>query len=131
MDERGVGPTCILCGRVGCLGHTSNHTVPVGHELTESAGASIGPNFGYPRVYERTNGMYISPERLYLDKDGKVVKADDPNRVSLLVGKGGSIPQADADRYGLTGTADEPDEKAAAPKATKAVTKAPENKAKG
>jgi pyruvate/2-oxoglutarate dehydrogenase complex dihydrolipoamide acyltransferase (E2) component len=46
---------------------------------------------------------YIATERLYLDKDGKVVKADDPNRASLLVGVGGRLPIERAEELGLTG----------------------------
>ena len=40
-------------------------------------------------------------ERLYTDKDGKVVKADDPNRLRLLGNAGGTIPMAEAKRLGL------------------------------
>ena len=39
--------------------------------------------------------------RLYLDKDGNVVEAKDPNRVKLLAAEGTEIPMADARRYGL------------------------------
>lgn len=61
------------------------------------------------------SNMWTSDRRLYLDKDGKVVEADDPTRVSLLVAAGGNMPMADAERYGLTG------EKAKAPVANKAA----------
>lgn len=47
---------------------------------------------------------WTSPERLYLDAAGKVVKADDPTRVSLLVGAGGSLPMERAQALGLTTT---------------------------
>lgn len=45
--------------------------------------------------------LWTSDRRLYLDKDGKAVEADDPTRQSLLVAAGGTIPLADAERYGL------------------------------
>lgn len=70
---------------------------------------------------------WTADRRLYLDKDGKVVEADDPNRASLLVAEGGQLPLADAKRLGLVEVA--PAEiKAIAPKPNKARTKAPENK---
>ena len=47
------------------------------------------------------SNLWTSDRRLYLDKDGKVVEADDPTRQSLLVAAGGTIPLADAERYGL------------------------------
>lgn len=46
---------------------------------------------------------YIAKERLYLDADGNVVGADDPNRATLLVGKGGTLTAEQAAKYGLTG----------------------------
>lgn len=81
------------------------------------------------------SNMWTSNRRLYLDKDGKVVEAGDPTKQSLLVAAGGTIPLADAERYGLitvtpavvAPVAPAAPEKAAAPKANKA--KAPgENK---
>jgi hypothetical protein len=71
-------------------------------------------------------GPYIATRRLYLDKDGKVVEADDPNRVALLVGVGGHLSQERARELGLV---DEPKAKAEPP-ANKARRAAPENKAK-
>lgn len=47
------------------------------------------------------SNLWTADRRLYLDKDGKVVEADDPTRQSLLVATGGTIPLADAERYGL------------------------------
>ena len=44
---------------------------------------------------------FVSNKRLYLDKDGKVVEADDPNRHSLLIRAGGSLPYEEAQKYGL------------------------------
>lgn len=44
---------------------------------------------------------FVSDRRLYLDKDGKVVEADDPARASLLVAKGASLPEDVARKYGL------------------------------
>lgn len=70
--------------------------------------------------------MYVATERLYLNKDGKVVKGDDPSRTSLLVAVGGKLSDEDARRYGLiedTGV-----KAKAAPADNKAVSKAPANK---
>jgi hypothetical protein len=69
--------------------------------------------------------MYVADRRLYLDKDGKVVEADDPTRQSLLISSGGTMPEADARRLGLMDV-DEP--KAAKAPANKAKA-APSNKA--
>ena len=59
------------------------------------------------------NGPYTASERLYLDKDGKVVKAGDPDydqRVSLLVGKNGTIPNELAAKHGLVPSDNDADE---------------------
>lgn len=83
---------------------------------------------------------YTADRRLYLDRDGNVVEADDPNRATLLIGEGGALLLDDAVRYGLAnpdGTAiqrqpaaEQPEgEKAqAVPPANKARARAPENK---
>lgn len=77
------------------------------------------------------SNLWTSDRRLYLDKDGKVVEADDPTRQSLLVAQGGTIPLADAQRYGLTTpiapAAPGDEQKAKAAPANKAKA-APENK---
>ena len=70
--------------------------------------------------------VWTSDRRLYLDKDGNVVEQDDPNRVELLVGIGGTLLTERAQALGLI---DAPKAKNAPP-ATKAVTKAPANKGK-
>ena len=73
---------------------------------------------------------YIADRRLYLDKNGKVVEANDPTRAVLLVGAGGTLPEARARELGLVAVpAPVEDEKAKAdPPATKARKAAPENK---
>jgi hypothetical protein len=58
-----------------------------------------------------------SDRRLYLDANGQVVEADDPNRASLLVSEGGELPMEDARRYGLLNEAAEK----AAPQAEKGL----------
>lgn len=45
--------------------------------------------------------MFKADRRIYLDKDGKAVEADDPARATLLIAEGQSMPIADARRYGL------------------------------
>lgn len=72
------------------------------------------------------SNMWTADRRLYLDKDGKAVEADDPARVSLLVAAGGTIPLSDAERYGLV-TVTPAEVKAKAPTPNKAKA-APENK---
>jgi len=102
---------------------------------------------------------YVSKERLYLDADGKVVKEGDEKAATLLVAEGGELDDVTAKRYKLSGGekaeaydavadhearhAGETDAEAAAardamltsekaaiaPPATKAVSRAPENKA--
>jgi hypothetical protein len=68
---------------------------------------------------------FVADRRLYLDADGNVVEADDPNRARLLVGAGGTVPAADAERYGLKAQSKAPENKQVdGPQATKAATKA-------
>jgi hypothetical protein len=62
------------------------------------------------------DNSYTADRRLYTDADGNVVEADDPNRQTLLVAAGGSLPIEEATRYGLNVE-------------QKAVSKAPQNKA--
>lgn len=70
-------------------------------------------------------GPYTANRRLYLDKSGNLVEENDPNKATLLVHAGGTLPRDVAERYGLT------EEKAAAePPANKARAKAPANKSK-
>lgn len=48
--------------------------------------------------------LWTADRRLYLDRAGKVVEADDPTRATLLVaGPGATIPYAQAETLGLTG----------------------------
>lgn len=72
---------------------------------------------------------YVATERLYLDKDGKVVKAGNPNRATLLVAAGGTLPEAQARELGLLVVEEEAKAKEA-PAENKA-RKPAENKAKG
>jgi hypothetical protein len=55
--------------------------------------------------------MYVSDKRLLLTADGEVVEGDDPRGVKLLVAEGGSLPDADAEKHGLSGgkQAEDPD----------------------
>jgi len=79
--------------------------------------------------------LWTADRRLYLNADGKAVEADDPTRQSLLVAQGGTIPLADAEKYGLVtivpaqiaNIAPAPEEKAKAAPTNKAKA-APENK---
>lgn len=79
--------------------------------------------------------MYTADRPLFLDKDGNVVEASDPNKLTKLVDAGGKLTAEQAKQYGLSGdpvpsdAADEPAEaKAKAPVDNKAKA-APANKA--
>jgi hypothetical protein len=62
--------------------------------LTDPA---LGSNWG-----KRMDGAkFTSDRRLYTDKDGNVVEADDPAKLTLLVGEGGAIPMERARELGL------------------------------
>jgi len=50
---------------------------------------------------EIAGGQWISPRRLCVTSDGRIVTEDDPAAAFLLVGAGGSLPMAEAERYGL------------------------------
>lgn len=52
---------------------------------------------------------FISKERLYLDADGNVVDENDPNRATLLVGKGGTLSAEQAEKYGLSNLSEAPE----------------------
>ena len=68
--------------------------------------SDITPEFepvDVPEAPAKTSkGVYTSTERLYEDKAGKVVKANDPTRVRLLICEGGMMPLAKALALGLT-----------------------------
>jgi hypothetical protein len=51
---------------------------------------------------------YKSTERLYLTAAGEVVKADDPDRKTLLIAAGCEMPYDVAEKYGLTKPAETP-----------------------
>ncbi|MDR7534656.1 MAG: hypothetical protein QN162_15150 [Armatimonadota bacterium] len=64
----------------------------------------------------RKEGSYwVSPARLYLTADGRVVPEGDPDAAYLLVPEGGVLSLEDAERYGLL----EQDEKLREPPADK------------
>jgi pyruvate/2-oxoglutarate dehydrogenase complex dihydrolipoamide acyltransferase (E2) component len=65
---------------------------------------------------------YISDKRLYLDKDGKVVDENDPNRTTLLVPAGGRLPTERAEELGLTSLELEENPKEVKPGENKAVS---------
>lgn len=44
---------------------------------------------------------FVSDKRYFLTADGRVVEDGDPEAHSLLVGEGGLLPEAEAERYGL------------------------------
>jgi hypothetical protein len=70
---------------------------------TKCPGTTPAPQFIIDlEVEPMASNLYTSDRRLYLNADSKVVEADDPSRVSLLVPEGGTIPMADAEKYGLT-----------------------------
>lgn len=74
---------------------------------------------------------YVADRRLYLDKDGKVVEDDDPNKVSLLVGMGGTLPEEQARALGLLDEKKSEEKAKPEPAENKARKAAPENKSRG
>lgn len=48
--------------------------------------------------------MYIAPHRLYLTRDGRLVREGDPDAHTLFVHAGGRVPFQLARRYGLVET---------------------------
>jgi hypothetical protein len=79
---------------------------------------------------------WTADRRLYKDKNGNVVEADSPDRVSLLVAEGGTLSLDDTQRLGLIEvepakiTTIEPKAQEG-PSENKARTKAPANKSGG
>ncbi len=79
-----------------CFGGGADVLLPDGRIARQEPGArppGISP--------KKTSGMYVAEERLYITREGKVVKADDPRHKSLLVAKGCSMPLARARELGL------------------------------
>ena len=75
---------------------------------------------------------YVAPRRLYLDKEGRVVEANDPARVELLVPEGGILPRYRAQALGLVGedTEGEPAKPVGEAQAQTAPVSTPEAKSK-
>lgn len=61
---------------------------------------------------------HIAKERIYVDKDGKVVPHDHPSVAMLAVGEGQEVDDETAKKYGIK-----------EPKESKAESAPPENKA--
>lgn len=51
----------------------------------------------------REGEWFVSDRALHLTADGKVVEEDDPDGKTVLVGKGGRLSMAEAEKYGLAG----------------------------
>lgn len=77
------------------------------------------------QVVEPEQGEFTPGRRLYLDKDGKVVEANDPTKLTKLCSETGCIPMARARELGLLNKAEVEPEQID----TKAVESAPANKA--
>ena len=73
--------------------------------------------------------LWTSDRRIYLNAEGKAVEADDPTKQSLLVAQGGTIPLADAEKYGLV-TVTPAQVTTVAPASSEKAKAAPTNKAK-
>ncbi len=74
--------------------------------------------------------LWTADRRLYLDKDGKAVEADDPTRTRLLVAQGATLPLEEAERLGLV-TAPAPPAAVEAPQAEEKAKPPAPNKARG
>jgi hypothetical protein len=100
---------CVVCGADAC-----------------SCGGPAQLAYG-PMMLEREQKImagWIADRRLYLDKDGNMVEADNPARVRLLIHTGQTMTEADARKYGLINN--EP----VAETAEKAMSPSPANKAR-
>lgn len=89
----------------------------------------------FNRLVSMADGPYIADRNLYLDADGNLVEEDNPAQVRQLIGRGGSLSKADAEKYGLMKSAkpeaeEEGEEKATAPKANKSAKPAKNKGAK-
>lgn len=102
---------CLICGaaHTACPG-----SLPAPLSILDLEVVSVATN------------MWTADRRLYLDKDGKAVEADDPTRSSLLVAEGGQLAIEDAQRHGLVEVV--PAEVKAIAPVTNKARKAPENK---
>lgn len=58
---------------------------------------------------------WTADRRLYLDANGKVVEANDPTKLTLLIAPGQSMPLTEAQRLGLVPVAAEPEQEPAKP----------------
>lgn len=46
-------------------------------------------------------GSFVTDRDLYADKDGNVVEADDPAKVTKIASAGSTVADADVEKYGL------------------------------
>lgn len=78
---------CLVCG----ANHTScKGVVKEQHVITVPKRKVRGDSF-------------VADRDLYADKDGKVVEADDPAKVTKIASKGSTVSDADVQKYGLKG----------------------------
>jgi hypothetical protein len=115
INERGV---CPVCGKrhAACDNPAQpselyppldTRTIPLRPELRFNAPEERESSMPLIRSVDLTGrpematGDYVSPRRLYLNAEGKVVERGDPAAVSLLVGEGGVVPAARARELGL------------------------------
>jgi hypothetical protein len=100
---------CLICGadHASCKG-----TVEVKNVIT------------LPRR-EKMADEYTADKALFVDKDDKLVEANDPNKVRKIADVGGTLSAEDAARYGLTGEAEDAvDSEASEPTPKKAAKQA-------
>lgn len=64
--------------------------------------------------------VFTAPERIYTDKDKKIVGEKDPAKETLVVARGGQMPQSEAVKLGIA-KAEAPKAKAKAPEAKPAA----------
>jgi hypothetical protein len=104
---------CPICGEdhVSCMGLIRSNSIPV----------------DFAAIPSMAKNDYIATERLYLNKEGKVVGAKDPSKATLLVAEGCALPYADAVTYGLIKVEGKAEPE---PKARKAPAKDAKDKAK-
>lgn len=72
------------------------------------------------------NGDFVADKDYFADKDGNLVEANDPNKMTKVVGVGGTLTAEEAAKYGLSNEAPEAESEDAG---EEAIAKVPSKKA--
>lgn len=88
---------CLICG--------ADHASCKGSPNTEPM--SI---VDLPRRAKMGNGDFVADKDYFADKDGNLVEANDPAKLTKIVGEGGTLSAEEAAKYGLSNEAPESEE---------------------